>query len=267
MSSFRVVITGASSGIGAALARLYAGPGVHLALIARNAARLNQVAMACRELGASVECLECDVREHAKLTAWLSDLAARLPIDLLIANAGLSASITAPDRLESFAQVDQLVQTNLMGSVSVIEALTPSMITRRAGQIAVVSSVAGLRGLPYSPAYSASKAGIRAYAEAVRAYLRPYGVHVSVICPGFVDTPMTDRFRGAHPHLVSLPKAARIIKRGIDARRSRINFPFLLAWELRLVDLIPAWLGDAILRKVHFEIDPSPGMAHEDKSR
>jgi short-subunit dehydrogenase len=265
MSVRRIAITGASSGIGSALAVLYAAPGVTLGLMGRDPGRLRQVAAECAAQGAQVELLACDVRDRERLQDWLRDFAARSPIDLLIASAGISGGIRAGERTESGAQTRQLVAINLLGVVDTMEAVLPAMLAQGRGRIGIVSSVAGYRGLPYSPGYSASKAGIRAYGEAMRAQLRPLGIRISVICPGFVDTPMTDRFLGDHPFLVSAPRAAALIRRGLDAGRARIAFPGLLALGLRLTDLMPAWIGDRILRHFHFEILPSPGM--EDTAR
>jgi short-subunit dehydrogenase len=148
------------------------------------------------------------------------------------------------------------VRTNLLGVVHTIEPLLPAMIRRRQGQVAVVSSIAGLRGLPWSPGYSASKAGVRAYGEALRALLGPSGIAVSVVVPGFFDTPMTDRFEGPKPFMMSLERTASIVRRGIDRRRPRIVFPRLLALGNVATDLMPAWAGDRIQRGFHFHIRP-----------
>jgi NAD(P)-dependent dehydrogenase (short-subunit alcohol dehydrogenase family) len=128
------------------------------------------------------------------------------------------------------------------------------LIARRSGRIAVVSSVAGYRGLPYSPGYSASKAGVRAYGEALRTLLAPAGVSVTVVCPGFFSSPMTDRFKGPTPFLFSLERAAAVVKRGIDRRSARVGFPWPLILGLRLADLIPAAIGDPIMRGYNFHI-------------
>jgi short-subunit dehydrogenase len=129
-------------------------------------------------------------------------------------------------------------------------------MARGGGQIAVVSSVAGLRGLPYSPAYSASKAGVRAYGEALRALLRTSGIAVTVVVPGFFDTPMTDRFMGDKPFMMTLDETVKRVRRGLDRRSARVIFPSLLAMGLRLTDLMPAALGDRILFSVKFHIVP-----------
>jgi NAD(P)-dependent dehydrogenase (short-subunit alcohol dehydrogenase family) len=127
---------------------------------------------------------------------------------------------------------------------------------RRRGRIAIVASIAAYRGLPYSPGYCASKAGLRAYAEALRPRLAPLGVGVTAVCPGFFDSPMTDRFDGPTPWRRSSDHAARIVKRGIDRGRRRVAFPWPLVFGLKFCDVAPAIVGDAILRRYRFRIRP-----------
>ena len=169
------------------------------------------------------------------------------PIDLVLACAGVSAGPRPDGTPEGGPLATLQIRSNLLGAVNTIEPLLPRFLDRAAGHIAVVSSVAGLRGLPFSPAYSASKAGVRAYGEALRAFLGPRGVAVSVIVPGFFDTPMTDRFKGAKPFLKSLDATVALVRRGLDRRSPRIVFPRLLAAGLTAADLLPAWAGDRIL--------------------
>jgi NAD(P)-dependent dehydrogenase (short-subunit alcohol dehydrogenase family) len=128
------------------------------------------------------------------------------------------------------------------------------MCARGRGRIVAVASVAAYRGMPYSPGYCASKAGLRAYAEALRSGLAPYGVGVTVVCPGFFSSPMTDRWEGPTPFLASGERAARRIKRGIDRGRSRIDFPWPLVLGMRFCDLAPALIGDRIMRGFRFHI-------------
>jgi NAD(P)-dependent dehydrogenase (short-subunit alcohol dehydrogenase family) len=118
----------------------------------------------------------------------------------------------------------------------------------------VIASVAAYRGLPYSPGYCASKAGVRAYAEALRPRLARYGVGVTVVCPGFFSSPMTDRWDGPTPFLLSGERAARRVKRGIDRGRSRIDFPLPLVFGMRFCDLAPAMIGDRFVTGFRFRI-------------
>jgi short-subunit dehydrogenase len=250
----RIIITGASSGLGAALACLYAGPGKTLGLIGRNEARLGAVSALCREAGAETCTGVLDVGDAELVTAWLDDFTRREPVDLVIANAGTSGGPAAGTMTEGLASASRQVRTNLLGVMNTVEPLLPGLIERGRGQIAVVASVAGYRGLPYSPGYSASKAGARIYGESIRALLAPAGIAVTVVCPGFFASPMTDRFKGGTPLILSLERTATIVKRGIDRRQRRVAFPWPLVMALRFADLLPAGIGDAILRANRFHI-------------
>ena len=251
-----IVITGASSGLGAGLARSYAKPGVRLALIGRDAARLEMTAEACRSKGATVVCGLFDIGDPDAFGDWLLEQDRLAPVDLVAACAGVSAGTPSSGGPEGLALATIQLRANLSGTFHTVEPLLPAMIERRRGHIAVVSSIAGLRGLPYSPAYSASKAGVRAYGEALRGLLAPFGIAVTVIVPGFFDTPMTDRFDGPKPFLLSLDKTVRIVRHGLDRRRRRIIFPRLLALGTIAADLMPAIFGDAIMRSFRFHIRP-----------
>lgn len=257
MSASRVIlITGASSGLGAGLARSYAGAGVRLLLVGRDATRLDAVATGCRERGAEVETGHFDVAERAPLEAWIEAADARAPIDLVLACAGVSAGARPDGGLEGGDLATMQVRTNLLGTMHTIEPLIPRMIAHRAGQIVVIASTAGLRGLPFSPGYSASKAGVRAYGEALRALLAPSGIAVTVVVPGFFATPMTERWHGPTPFMVGLDRMVQVIRKGVDRRSARIVFPRLLALGQQAADLMPAALGDRILRGFRFHIEP-----------
>ena len=248
------VVTGASSGLGAALATAYAGPQTALGLVGRNRERLEATGAACRAAGALVETAALDVADGAALAAWLGEFDRVHPVELLIANAGISAG-PAPDEPGEPVEVTlRQVTTNLIGAVNTIAPLVPAMCARRRGRIAVIASIAGYRGLASSPGYCASKAGVRAYGEALRARLEPYGVGVTVVCPGFFSSPMTDRWQGPQPFVLTGDKAARRIKRGIDNGRRRIAFPLPLIVALRFGDLGPAIIGDEIVRRFRFHI-------------
>ena len=251
-----VLLTGASSGLGAGMAASYASPGMTLWLTGRNASRLDAVAAKCRQAGATVETALVDVGDADALGRWILAADDVAPLDLVIASAGVSAGPAPDGTPEGLALASMQVRTNLLGAMNTVEPVLPRFLARSAGHVALVSSVAGLRGLPFSPGYSASKAGVRAYGEGLRAFLAPRGVAVSVIVPGFFDTPMTDRFMGDKPFMLSLDRTVAIVRRGLDRRQSRIVFPRLLALGLVAADLLPAWAGDRILRGVHFHIVP-----------
>ncbi len=251
-----ILVTGASSGLGAGLALSYAAPGISLWLTGRDATRLDRTAARCRQAGATVETSLIDVGDAEALGRWVLAADDATPLDLVAACAGVSAGPAPDGTPEGLALASLQVRTNLLGVMNTVEPMLARFLARGAGHVAVVSSVAGLRGLPFSPGYSASKAGVRAYGEGLRAFLAPRGVAVSVIVPGFFDTPMTDRFIGDKPFLLSLERTVAIVRRGLDRQRPRIVFPRLLALGLVAADLLPAWAGDRILRGVHFHIIP-----------
>ena len=249
-----VVITGASSGLGAALARAYAATGVALGLIGRDSARLAAVASACRDAGAAVEEAVIDVAQRAPLAAWLTTFDAAHPVDLIVANAGISSGPEPGAMVEDAEMTARQIAVNLLGAAHTVAPLLPAMAARGRGQVALIASIAAYRGLPYSPGYCASKAGLRAYGEALRALAEPHGVRVTVVCPGFFSSRMTDRWDGPTPLLVDTERAARIVKRGIQRARRRIDFPRALALGMRLCDALPAAIGDRIVRGFRFRI-------------
>lgn len=240
-----ILITGASSGIGEALARLYAAPGVTLALCGRDPARLEAVASACREAGADTTGRVVDVTEADEVADWIADSDRRAPLDLVIANAGISSGSGGGG--ESAAQARRLFAVNVDGVVNTVYPALKSMRARRRGQIALMSSLAGFRGMPGAPAYCASKAAVRTWGEGLRTELRGDGIEVSVICPGFVRSRMTEGNPYPMPLLMDAERAAAIIRRGLARDRARIAFPFALyalAWWFAS---LPAWLSDALL--------------------
>ncbi len=249
-----VIITGASSGLGASLAKAYAAPRVALGLQGRDQQRLEATALACEARGAIVNMAIIDVTDAPAVASWLREFDGRHPVDLLIANAGTSAGPDPDSPSEGAETAARQVGVNLLGAINTIEPLLPALCARRRGRVAAVASIAAYRGLPYSPGYCASKAGLRAYAEALRPRLQRHRIGVTVVCPGFFNSPMTDRFDGPTPFLLSSDGAARIVKRGIDRGRRRVAFPRPLVLGLQFCDLAPAFIGDAILRRYRFQI-------------
>lgn len=237
-----IVITGASGGLGAALAMHYAAPGVTLYLTGRNEYRLLQTARLCEELGASVQTAQLNIAEGEAMKAWLEAADAETPIDLVIANAGISAG--TGNGGESAAQAREIFATNIDGVCHTIHPLIPHMIRRKRGQIALIASLAGVRGLPSSPAYSASKGWVRTYGEGLRGWLARANVEVSVVLPGFIKTPMTDVNPYKMPGLMSADEAASIIAKGLEKNKGRIAFPLRLFAPLWLMSCLPNALCD-----------------------
>jgi short-subunit dehydrogenase len=251
-----VVISGASRGLGAALARGFAGPGVRLLLLARSAAALEEVARDCRARGAHVTTGALDVTDAPGLAAALAAFEAEGPVGMVIANAGTSAG-TAPDGTpEDAVAAARQVQVNLVGAINLVGPLLPGMRARGRGRVGLIASVAGLRGLPDFPAYCASKAGLIAWGEGLRAELGPRGVTVTVVTPGFFDSAMGARFHGRRMLVLDQAVVAARVRRALLAGRPRAAFPWPLAAGLRVLALLPPRLGDWAVRRMRFRVSP-----------
>lgn len=243
-----ILITGASSGIGKALAELYATPGRTLLLTGRDAERLNDVAQSCHQKGATVETTSIDVTDKKAFSEKILTWDNHHPIDLLIANAGISGGMGGSHQ-ESETVFEKIMRINLDGTFNTVNPLISRMQERGHGQIVLMSSLAGFRGLPSAPAYSVSKNAVRAYAEALRPLLKKHNVGVSVICPGFIKTPLTDVNTFPMPFLMAPEKAAEKMKAGIDANKAVIAFPWPMVWGIKLMTLLPRCISDWILGK------------------
>jgi short-subunit dehydrogenase len=252
-----VVVTGASRGIGAALVLALARPGCTLLLIGRSGAALDGVAAEARLRGADVETAVLDVTDAPAMAARLQRFDARTPVDLVIANAGISNGLSPGRGPEAPGAAAAVIATNLTGALNTVEPLLPGFLARGKGQIVLMSSLAALRPLPDMPAYSASKAGLRAYAIALRGWLRPHRICVTVVCPGFVTTAMSARHEGPRPFEIPPGRAARIILRGLARRRASVTFPRILVLMIRLGNLLPARLSDWTVAGFAAEIHPA----------
>ena len=251
-----ILITGASSGIGAALARAYAGPRTRLAICGRDAARLAAVADLCRERGAEVIETCLDVTEAPAVAAWIDTADRASPLELVIANAGVQGGLWRDGCGETLDELHRVMDVNFGGVSNTIYPVLPAMRRRRRGQIALIASLAALRGLPYSPGYCASKAAVRIYGEALRSWLAPEGIDVSVVLPGFVETRLSGTVNGPKPLMMPPERAAGIIRRGLARGRRQIAFPCPLYLGVQLMRALPARLVDTILRRVNVEIGP-----------
>jgi short-subunit dehydrogenase len=241
-----ILITGASSGIGEALAVAYARPGAHLSLGGRNQDRLAAVAAQVAARGAASTVAAIDVRDSAGVAAWIRAADERAPLDLVIANAGISGGTHGGP--ETPEQTRAIFAVNLDGVLNVVLPTVPRMAARGRGQIAIISSLAGYRGMPGAPAYSGSKAAVRVWGEGLRGDLLPQGVKVNVVMPGFIKSPMTDANSFPMPFLMSAEKAAGIIQRGLAADRARIAFPFPTAFVAWLMGALSPAIVDPLLR-------------------
>ncbi|HEV3164610.1 MAG TPA: SDR family NAD(P)-dependent oxidoreductase [Isosphaeraceae bacterium] len=239
------VITGASSGIGAELARRLAAAGVRVGLTARRAEALEHLAAAIRAQGGTAAVAPADAADPAATRLAMARLSEELgPVDLLIANAGVG--LDTPAVRFSAAQFEEMVRVNLIGAAVAIESVLPLMLERRQGHIVGISSLAAYRGLPHSAGYSATKAGLSTLLEGLRVELRPRGLMVTTVHPGYVRTPMTADSGRPQPFLMEVGPAAEIILNGIAARRREINFPWRAAFLMGLLRRLPGGLYDRL---------------------
>ena len=243
-----ILITGASSGIGAALARACAAPNRALFIGGRDSVRLDAVAEACRSKGAQVQATCIDVTDTVAMRGWIEQADDNAPLDLVVANAGISGG-TASSGTEPPDQVARIFAVNVAGVHNSVSPALSRMLNRGAGgQIALMSSLASFRGFAGAPAYCASKAAVRVYGEGLRTAHAADGVRISVICPGFVRSRMTDGNAFRMPMLMDADRAARIILRGLARNRPRIAFPLPMYAAALVIQAMPTALSDRIIR-------------------
>jgi short-subunit dehydrogenase len=244
------LVTGASSGIGAALAEALAAPGTTLHLSAHNAKRLAAVAANCRGRGATTSTTTLDVRDEDSMSAWISGAG---PLDLVVANAGVSGR-SAEGSAEDPAKTRMIFDINLGGVLStVLPALAVMAEQPRGahgvrGRIAAVASIAAFMASPDSAAYCASKAAVDGWMVASAPEARRRGIVLTSICPGFIRTTMTAGYRFPMPGLMDPDRAAHIILRGVEAGRTRVVFPWWMGLAARAAGLLPPRMMAAAIR-------------------
>ena len=236
MSHQSVAITGASSGIGAALAEEYAAPDTALYLCGRDQERLDRIADLCRSKGADVHTAIFDVTDADACKGWIDAIPGEL--DILIANAGISPFHTRED-METVETFTKVTNINLIGYANVVVPAATRMEKQQAGRIGLIASLAALQPLPDSPSYAASKMGVKGYGESLGYYLYPDNVSVSIIFPGFIDTPMTENQTNWRPFQLTAHKAAKKIRKAIAKRKWFYAFPTLLVWSIGLGRVSP----------------------------
>jgi len=243
----RVFITGASSGIGQALAREYARRGATLGLVARRRDRLDALA---EQLGNTTTCYDVDVRDANILRAAAEDFSARSGgVDIVIGNAGVSAG-TLTAKIEDGQVFQEILDINVVGLFNTFQPFLSGMHATRAGTLVGIASVAGFRGFPGAGAYCASKAAAMIYLESLRVELRGSGVKVVTICPGYVATEMTLKNPYPMPFMLPADEAARRMVRVIELRKRRVVIP----WQMGVVSAIlrgmPGPLYDSLFARV-----------------
>jgi short-subunit dehydrogenase len=242
----RLFITGASSGIGEALARHYAGAHTEIGLFARRRDALERLAAS---LPGRSAIYPADIADTAAIGAAAKDFLERFGVpDLVIANAGVSVG-TRGEELGDVEKLRRVLEVNVTGLAATLAAFAPAMRAAGRGTLCGIASVAGFRGLPGAGAYSVSKAAARTWLEALRVELAGSGVSVVTICPGYVDTPMTRVNRYRMPFLLPADEAARRIASAIAAKRRLAVIPWQMAIASALLRLIPPWLYDRVMRR------------------
>jgi short-subunit dehydrogenase len=239
----RVIITGASSGIGAALAQHYARSGAMLGLVARRQAALVELAA---QLSTPPRIYPVDVRDEIAMRAVAADFLAHHGCpDIVIANAGVSTG-TLTELPEDLAAFKDVLDINVVGMVQTFQPFIGAMRTAGRGALVGIASVAGYRGLPGAAAYSASKAAAISYLESLRVELRPSGLKVITICPGYIATPMTASNPYPMPFMLSAESAARSIAKCIDRGKTFAVIPWQMAIVARVLRALPNWLYDRL---------------------
>jgi len=249
---FVVLITGATGGIGSALAKVYAEENATLILQGRNLEKLEELDIECSALGARVITKVLDLRERELFSTWLSQVSEQEAIDLVIVNAGVNINIGENREGESWQDAQRLVDINIVAAMATVHGVLPEMRKRRKGQIALISSLAAYYGLPITPSYCASKAAIKAYGESLRGWLRAEGIRVNVVMPGYVESKMCTDMPGPKPFLWTADKAARTIRKGLERNQARISFPFPLNFGTWFLAVMPAKASEWILRKLNY---------------
>jgi short-subunit dehydrogenase len=244
-----VLITGASSGIGEALAIEYGSRGAHVALVARREAELAVVAEKVMSRGGRATVIPCDVaNDQAIFDAVRRGDQELGGLDMVIANAGVGSSGHASTL--KWQDTARLIDVNIKGAFATLSAAIPIFLAQQRGQLVGVSSLAGKRGLPTSGAYSASKAALSTFLETLRVDLRAAGIMVTDVQPGFVATPINKSGNQGKPFLWTADKAARVIATRLERAPAVLSFPWPLALTTSMLRYLPAWLYDQIARAV-----------------
>lgn len=247
-----VFLTGASSGIGEALALALAKRGATLGLLARREALLTELAAKCEAAGAIARVFVCDVVDADAVQAAADTFCGEFGhIDIMIANAGVGGN-DAPTRAYDPVSVKKVIDINLLGAVNAVHAVVPQMIEHGSGHLVAISSLAGVRGLPKSAAYSASKAGMTAFFESVRLDNAKHGIDVTIVLPGFIKTPLTSGRANKMPFLMELDDAIDHFIRAIEKRKRFAAFPWQLAAVVLAGKYMPAALYDRIAGRARY---------------
>jgi short-subunit dehydrogenase len=250
------LVTGASSGIGAALSKQLAREGVEVVLAARRVEKLDALVREITQAGGRARALALDVSKPEETASAIRQIDAEIGgLDLVVANAGLGHPQSAKGL--TWEKAAPVVATNLVGAIATLTAVLPQMLARGRGHLVGVSSVAVLSPVPGGSVYRATKTGLTAFLENLRAELGGTGVRVTVVHPGFVRTPLADAFTITPPFVLEADEAARIISRRLRRAPARIDFPTVVVLAMRFMGSLPAFVRDVIIRRVRFGPDPT----------
>jgi len=248
----KVLITGASSGIGEGLALAVAKKGAVLGLLARREDLLRELAAKCEKAGGVARAYPADVTDPSAVEEAFQQFTHEFStVDILIANAGIGGN---SESVRSYhpQSVKQVIDVNLNGAVNAVYAVLPRMLEQGHGQLVAISSLAGFRGLPKSAAYSASKAALTTFFESVRLDVKEKGIDVTIIQPGFIKTPLTAGRHNRMPFLMELDDAIPLFIRAIEKRKKFAAFPWQLATIVRAGKFMPAWMYDRIAGRARY---------------
>ncbi len=244
----RVWITGGGTGIGRALALHMARKGWQVAISGRREEPLRETQSLASDALGEIECFPCDVTDHDDMLKAIGDIEAAMgELDMVVLNAGTYAG--EKEQRFSVELFRQVYDTNVMGVVHGIDAVLPGFYARKGGQIVIVASVAGYSGLPVAAAYGSSKAALINMAESLRLDLEPRGITVTLVCPGFVRTPLTEQNTFPMPFLMDPKDAAKQMYEGIMSGSFEVTFPKALAVPLKLMRMLPYSLYFPLTRK------------------
>lgn len=251
------LVTGASGGLGGALAKRLADHGQLLSLWGRNVERLDKVRLECESRGAVTQVVSQDIREHDTCREKLREAFAARPVDMAILNAGVSSGITLDGGLEPAEDACRTVDVDCTATINMASTLLNCMRERGSGHIVFISSIAGLYPLPASPAYSAAKAGLAYYAKGLRLGLRGNAnLRISIVYPGYIDSRMSRRLKGPQPFRVTADMAAERIVSSLGKGKDVIAFPPLLALGSLMLHFLPLPLASFFLKYFTFSVDP-----------
>jgi len=239
----KVLITGASSGIGEALARLYATKDNELYLLARREEKLKKLQNELLPLAKKIEIIVCDVSDFDTLQQKMRELS---DVDTVILNAGISLGHSL--EITPFAEFKRLYDVNVLSNHAILEVLLPKFLEKKSGKIVFISSLASLFSMPSSKVYSSSKRALNAYAEGLRYKYEPHGIKVINILPGFIKSELTDKNKFYMPFLLDTISGAKAIKKAIDRDKNFYPFPTRFYFLITIFKTLPAFLKQKIIK-------------------